>query len=211
MKTTEKDPLAGVRLRVGTVMVSTDVNGPGRRLVIWLQGCEFHCQGCFNPEFHDPAGGRTMSGREILAMADDDGRIEGLTFSGGEPFLQAGALARLAAAARRQGYSIVCYTGYTLVGIYSGKPEKGRQLLSQVDLLIDGLFDRKQQAALAWRGSANQRLHFLSSRYQNLRDLANGDRKRRVEVVLGDGSLAMTGIFPEEFWRRLQRKLESRV
>ena len=198
-----------INLRVGAVMVSTNVNGPGRRLVIWLQGCKFHCKGCFNPEFHDSNKGVTMSGRDILAMARMGGGIDGLTFSGGEPFLQAEPLGQLAMAARKEGFGIVCYTGYTLEEIQSGKPEGGLELLNQVDVLIDGLYLESEQAPLLWRGSRNQRVHFLTPRYRHLKPMVEKENRRHVEVITGKNSVAVTGIFPLEFWNRLRQKLKN--
>ena len=202
------DP-GNISLRVGAVMVSTNVNGPGRRLVIWLQGCEFHCKGCFNPEFHDRNMGMSMSGHDILAMARMDGGIEGLTFSGGEPFLQAEPLGQFAMAAREEGFGIVCYSGYSLEEIRSGKPDGGMELLNQVDLLIDGLYRENEQAPLIWRGSRNQRVHFLTSRYRHLEQMVEKENRRHVEVITGRDSVAVTGIFPLEFWNRLRQKLEN--
>ncbi len=58
------------KLRIGKFLVSSNVNGPGRRFVIWFQGCHFRCRGCFNPEFWTEDGGMLMSVEEIISHID---------------------------------------------------------------------------------------------------------------------------------------------
>ena len=83
-------------LNLAGFLARSGVNGPGIRAVVWVQGCPFRCKGCFNERFQpfSPATGipvDTLAGT-ILALPG----IDGVTFSGGEPFAQAGPLAELA-------------------------------------------------------------------------------------------------------------------
>lgn len=66
----------------------TFVNGPGERDIIWFQGCNLGCLGCFNPETWNFEGGEHYSVGDILDFI----KSPGLTISGGEPFLQADEL-----------------------------------------------------------------------------------------------------------------------
>ena len=90
--------------------------------------------------------------------------IEGVTFSGGEPFLQSDALAELAVRIKRadKNLSIICYTGYTyeeLTKIIESGVLSYFKLLSNVDYLIDGRFEQdKASLNCNWRGSTNQRI-----------------------------------------------------
>ena len=61
------------------------INGPGNRLVIWVQGCKFHCKGCFNPETHPYTKEHLMDINELAELINNDTTIEGITLSGGEP------------------------------------------------------------------------------------------------------------------------------
>ena len=74
-------------------------DGPGLRLVVFLQGCNFRCLYCANPDTIDACGGKPTPAEEILRMATDQkpffGRRGGVTFSGGEPTFQAAALVPL--------------------------------------------------------------------------------------------------------------------
>jgi anaerobic ribonucleoside-triphosphate reductase activating protein len=125
-------------LRIGKYLISTNVNGPGRRFVIWFQGCRFHCQGCFNPEFWDKSGGTIMTVEEIIAQIRACNDIEGVTFSGGEPLLQAQALIPLARWIKANGLSLFCYTGYRYEEI--SEIPYAQEALQFVDILIDGRF-----------------------------------------------------------------------
>ncbi|WP_295634833.1 anaerobic ribonucleoside-triphosphate reductase activating protein, partial [uncultured Intestinimonas sp.] len=134
-------------------------DGPGLRLTVFTQGCPHRCPGCHNPETWDPAGGREVPLEELEALLAADPLLQGLTLSGGEPFLQAGDCASLARRARRRGLDVWTYTGYR----YKDLAEAGRAdweaLLAATDVLVDGPFLQAQKSyAALFRGSDNQRL-----------------------------------------------------
>jgi len=107
---------------------------------------------------------RRVTAGDLLDMLVP-GTHEGICFSGGEPFLQADALAPLGERARRAGFGVVSYSGYTREELEAGDPAGSQRLLGMLDLLIDGPFIQEQAAVLLFRGSRNQRIHFLSPRY----------------------------------------------
>jgi anaerobic ribonucleoside-triphosphate reductase activating protein len=197
-------------LKIAATMVSTGVNGPGRRFVIWLQGCSIRCQGCFNPEFWDTRRGESLSVADLLARISSAPEVEGVTFTGGEPLEQAQALLPLAQAVQCQGLSIFCYTGYVYEDILQGKPPYAQELLRWVDILVDGPFQEEAQAPLLWRGSRNQQVHFLTDRYRHLAPLAEAIGCRQTEIQVGETDLNITGIFEKTFWQRLQNRLETK-
>ena len=146
-------------MRIANWISDSIVDGPGLRLTVFTQGCPHRCPGCHNPETWDPAGGREVPLEELEALLAGNPLLQGLTLSGGEPFLQAGDGASLARRARRRGLDVWTYTGYR----YEDLAEAGRAdweaLLAATDVLVDGPFvaARKSYAAL-FRGSDNQRL-----------------------------------------------------
>jgi anaerobic ribonucleoside-triphosphate reductase activating protein len=82
----------------------------------------------------------------------------GVTFSGGEPFAQAGEFARLARRLKELGYEVASYSGYTFEQLLEGSAEQ-KELLSTIDILIDGPFVQDQRSLeLNFRGSRNQRI-----------------------------------------------------
>ncbi|MDF2501050.1 MAG: pflA 3 [Anaerosporomusa subterranea] len=148
-------------LRIAGITRESVVDGPGMRFVIFTQGCPHNCPGCHNPETHDPTGGKLMDSTEIINMIEQAHLIRGVTFSGGEPFLQANALAEIAIAARRHGLDIVTYTGFLFEKLLerAATDTKVLALLTNTDILIDGPYKKEERdLRLAFRGSCNQRL-----------------------------------------------------
>lgn len=148
-------------LRVSGIVRESIADGPGLRFVIFAQGCPHKCPGCHNPETHDPSGGHTVRTEALLAQIRQNPLLSGVTFSGGEPFAQAGPLTNLACRVRALGKNVVVYTGYTLeqLLIMAGKDEACNSLLDQADTLIDGPYVHSlRDLDLPYRGSANQRI-----------------------------------------------------
>ncbi|MDL2214209.1 radical SAM protein [Clostridia bacterium OttesenSCG-928-O13] len=180
-------------LRVYRTLPTTAVDGPGLRYCLWVQGCPHRCPGCAAPETWPDTGGQMLPvadvAKEVLATKG----IEGITFLGGEPFAQAEPLARLASVLRREGLSVLTFTGYTLARLRACKDKGAAALLAQTDLLIDGPFVREQfDLSRPWVGSANQEYHFLTDRYgpAHLQSVTN-----KIEVrIAPDGSVLISGM-----------------
>ena len=148
-------------LRLAGIERESVVDGPGIRFVVFTQGCPHHCVGCHNPETHDPRGGYEMETESIFQQILQTRLIRGVTFSGGEPFLQAEVLAPLASRIREAGLNIVAYSGFCYEALLEKarrQPEVG-QFLQQINLLVDGPYRQEERdLRLAFRGSRNQRL-----------------------------------------------------
>ncbi len=136
------------------------VDGPGLRLAIYVQGCPHHCPGCHNPQTHPFEGGTKTDIAALLEMIRKNPLLDGVTFSGGEPFCQAQALAALGRHIRELGLNIITYTGYTFEYLLAHCEEDGiGELLAVTDYLVDGPFIEEQKSyQLHFRGSSNQRV-----------------------------------------------------
>lgn len=174
-------------LRIGAFSARALANGPGARATTWVQGCTRGCDGCFNPQFSDPDGGAVVSVAELAKEICATDGIEGVTFSGGEPFLQAPALAKLACAIRRErDFGVLCFTGFTLDELQASGLTGAQDLLAQIDILVDGAFVLAQAGSHLWRGSDNQRILFLTDRYEYLRSTVEALPSDIAVEVLGD-------------------------
>ena len=133
------------------------VDGPGFRTSIYCAGCRHARQGCHNPQSWDFGGGREMTTEEIMQTIESDPYTRGVTFSGGDPMYQAAGFAELARAIhRRTNKDVWCYTGFTFESLIS---DEQRELLSELDVLVDGPFIQSlRDESLLFRGSSNQRL-----------------------------------------------------
>jgi anaerobic ribonucleoside-triphosphate reductase activating protein len=149
------------KLRISGTIGDSIVDGPGLRYVIFTQGCPHHCKGCQNPQTHDLEGGYLADWETILAPLRENPLVFGVTFSGGEPFVQPEPLARLGREVKRLGKHLMIYTGYTYEQLLClGKEQPAvEELLELADLLVDGPYVEKQRdLTLPYRGSANQRV-----------------------------------------------------
>ena len=109
--------------------------------------------------------------------------VEGITISGGEPFLQAGALAELIRAVKRhRDIGVIVYTGFLYEEL--GTQECANELLELCDLIIDGPYIKELDDGKALRGSSNQRVIPLTDRYKEYLCLyGNGDRQTDIQVI----------------------------
>jgi anaerobic ribonucleoside-triphosphate reductase activating protein len=194
-------PAVFPRLNVAEVDVVAGAAGPGRRLVVWLQGCLKRCPGCANLPFLPEREASIVSWEDLAgALAS----VDGITLSGGEPVLQAEALLPLVGHVRSRGQTVVCYTGYTLEEL---RAENGvlTGFLDCVDLLIDGEYLREVPRAGVYRPSGNQRLHFLSGRIRE--DECVGAPETVIRI--GGQGVTATGTLPAEISRKLSAALAA--
>lgn len=138
------------------------VDGEGVRNSLYVSGCLFHCEGCYNQAtWSFKAGIPYTQELEEQIMADlAQPYVQGLTLLGGEPFLNTGILLPLVARVRQElpDKDIWCWSGYTWEELMLETDDK-LELLHQVDILVDGRFDlSKKDLLLQFRGSSNQRI-----------------------------------------------------
>lgn len=152
-------------MRLAGIITDSVVDGPGVRFVVFSQGCPHHCPACHNPETWDSKGGKEMTVKEVLKMLKKRLKyIRGITFSGGDPFLQAEEMAKLGIEAKKLGLDVVTYTGYRYEDLLSLDIPGSQELLEVTDILVDGPFiEELKDISLPFRGSSNQRLIDLSA------------------------------------------------
>lgn len=150
-------------LQVAGFLEHSTVNGTGFRSVLFVSGCHHHCLDCQNKEMQDFSYGEKTSIQTIYErILKNKPLLDGVTFSGGEPFEQSEALASLAKRLKQEGLSIWCYSGYTYETL-SNDPTK-LCLLKLIDVLVDGPFIKeKANSELKYRGSANQHIYALNN------------------------------------------------
>lgn len=196
----------GDYLNIGAWQEHSVVNGPGERFVLWLQGCPMRCPGCVNTEFLSFVKRKLVHVDEMVSRILAIHGIEGVTYTGGEPMMQAHGLALLSEKLQPHGLTIVCYTGYTLEALGARKDPWVERLLSYVDMIIDGPYVQEKAANLLWRGSSNQRIHFLTDAYRHLAEQVD-HRQAEIEFTIGSDGFITTGTWPQELLKRLEEKL----
>lgn len=171
----------------------SEVNGPGCRAVIWVQGCLRECPGCFNPESWSFEINQLVSVDSLAEKILSNPHNQGVTFSGGEPFWQAAALANLARKVKAAGLNVMSFSGFTLEQLQSEyAPAGSQELLEQLDILIDGPY--VQSLAInspdSPVSSSNQRVHVFNPALQDNISWASN----QIEIhIFKDGSRLVTG------------------
>lgn len=148
-------------LRVFRIYHNSVVEGPGRRSVVQVSGCEKRCTACFAVETWPLDSGVEMEVRKVVErVLDPIGEPrDGATVLGGEPFLQLEGLLDLMKALKRRGQHVTLYTGYTLEELTSRCDARVEEILTLTDILIDGPFVKElAENAGEWLGSTNQRV-----------------------------------------------------
>ena len=148
-------------LQVAGFVPESITDGPGIRFVVFCQGCVHHCPGCHNAQTWPFEGGRPWEPAAIFEKLRRDPLVRGVTFSGGEPFCQAGAFAELADMLKANRYEVAAYSGWTFEQLCEkakAEPDVAA-LLQKLDVLVDGRFEQEQLSLeLKFRGSRNQRI-----------------------------------------------------
>ena len=178
-------------LRVSHIEESTDLLGPYNRFVIWTHGCCFDCEGCLAT--NTKAG--SYHEINVLELADIIARgcCEGITVSGGEPFLQVTALLELIRTVKeKRDIGVIVYSGFTIDEIKFD--EEKRDLLNEIDVLIDGKYIKELDDGRAYVGSSNQVIHYLTSRYRIVGEEYYSRKKRRAEIKLTPSQAILIGV-----------------
>ncbi|MCU0570365.1 MAG: radical SAM protein [Oculatellaceae cyanobacterium Prado106] len=171
----------------------SEVNGPGCRAVIWVQGCLRECPSCFNPASWSFETNQLITVEHLAEKILSEPSHQGVTFSGGEPFWQAPALADLARRVKAAGLNVMSFTGFTLEQLQDPQGPAGAQdLLNQLDILIDGAYVESLaiHSPDSLVSSSNQRVHVFNPALQDQLTWASD----QIEIhVLKDGSRIVTG------------------
>ncbi len=190
-------------LNIASIVPRTRALGPGSRAAIWVQGCPLHCPGCLAPNWIPFVAAMQLTPQAVLERLDLND-ITGMTFSGGEPMEQASGLAALIRLARgKKELDLICFTGYRYERLLKNPPNKGvAELLSQVDVLVDGPFVQSLNDSVGLRGSSNQRVIHLTSRLKH-HDFES--QTRDVEISITNGELAFIGIPTPDILSAMER------
>ncbi len=195
-------------MRVNRIVSKTYAEGPGCRFCIWVQGCTHKCKGCFATHTWDVSGGTEFSVEEIIGQIEKvKDSICGVTFLGGEPFLQGQELALIGEYVHSIGKNVITFTGYKYSEL-SGLPVPGSsELIAVTDLLIDGKFDESlKDLSRPLVGSSNQNFVFLTDRISQQEMM---EYKNRFEIRVGsDGVVNINGMGDVQ---KLEEKFKQKI
>ena len=204
-------------MQIARILYPVKVLGPGNRIGIWVHGCRRACPGCANPELWEPDARKNISIEQIRKMVlsvAEKYPVEGITISGGEPFLQTNELAELVTMLQEYTEDILIFTGYERRVLLSRKKEKDatRYILDSIAVLVDGKYVEEKNDGHPLRGSANQRLYYRDEKVKTKYESYIEEQKREQYAQLfpaSDGTI-MVGIHRKEFQKKLDEKMQDR-
>lgn len=170
---------------------NTTLLGPYNRFVIWVHGCCFECPGCLAD--NTKKGPFTPVPISTLIEQVLVSNVEGITISGGEPFLQADVLNEFVLELRKKkDVGVIVYSGFTIEQLKMDLSKS--EFLSNVDILIDGQYKKELDDGRAYIGSANQRLFYLTDRYKEIGKEYYSGSKRKAEIKLTADQAILIGV-----------------
>jgi len=178
-------------INVAQIIGNSLVNGPGQRVVIWLQGCNIGCSGCYNTDLWSDKVKSLYSPHklfnEVMELVDDE--TQGITISGGEPTQQ--NLIDFLKLVNETHLDVIMFTGR----YYEDIIESHKDMLSMVDLLIAGPYIESKNLGLKpLLGSANQQIIYLTDRISKEEVLKYAGI---FEVTITDSEIMISG-FPDK-------------
>lgn len=178
-------------LKVSHMEEGTDLLGPYNRYVIWVHGCCFDCEGCLA---ENAKKGAYESVRvDALAQRIANSPCEGLTISGGEPFLQVPALLELLRTVKAiRDLGVIVYSGFTMDEIR--RDAERSSLLPFIDILIDGRYVKALDDGRAYVGSSNQTINYLTPRYADVGKAYYASFRRRAEIKFSATQVVLIGV-----------------
>ncbi len=198
-----------IKLRYCERIKETELLGPYKRSVIWVYGCCFDCEGCIAHNFR--YGSYCEEPPAETAQWFLSCGTEHLTVSGGEPFLQAEALAEVITLIKeKKDIGVIIYSGFTheeLLEKSRSEPQV-KALLSLCDILIDGRYIKELDDGIPYRGSSNQRIIQLTGRYKDqAEEYYRNTPGRRIEIALNNDKTMMIGVPSRDqaqIWQRIK-------
>ena len=189
-KTTICFPRSDVmNLRLYMVVPCSEVLGPYKRFIVWVQGCNKRCRGCIAKDSWALDGGELVEIDDLVQQILQQDAIEGITISGGEPFIQQGALRELIARIREhKDIGVIIYTGMKYDAI------KDTALAQSADIIIDGEYIEELNDNKSLRGSSNQNVICITNRYKSILNEYYGQPGRKIELIITNNGTQMVGI-----------------
>jgi len=178
-------------LNINSIELVSEIYGPGKRTVIWVQGCKIRCKGCWNTEMWSLKKNKLFKISNLVKLITSTSETEGITILGGEPLHQSKDLLKLVKKIKKLGYTVMLYTGYERNEIH--KPSQ-RDLCNMSDIIVYGRYiEEKRNIYLMWRGSSNQEIMYNTEKYKKYPTTDNN----YVEVIINkSGEITYLG-YPE--------------
>ena len=200
-------------MKISHYIERTSVLGPYLRSALWVHGCCFSCEGCLAREMNTGPF-KEITAEDLKDVFLNVADTEGITISGGEPFLQAEELATMLDGIKaKRNYGVIIYTGFLKEELEKNNDNGILRLLNHTDILIDGHYIQGLDDGKPYRGSSNQRILLLTDRYKAVFEgYYNGTDKRNIEIDVAKDNVYMVGVPSKngvEVWKQFKKKADG--
>ena len=197
-----------ILLNIAHILPFSEVNGPGKRTVIWVQGCTINCKGCFNQNFLPHTQKYLVSPEELaktILRLTQKHNCEGITLTGGEPFQQAEALNIFCDLIKSNGLSIVSFTGYNYSKLKRDENKNIQKLMEKIDILIAGPYRNNNSDQIrVWNANKDKDIIYLTEKYKN-----NSQKYENIELFMSEKDIEFTGFMEDEDKKFLENLFDS--
>lgn len=182
--------------------------GEGKRIGIWVQGCNLGCKGCVNQTLWNKDRGKSIAVIDVFNwLAPIQNEFDGITISGGEPFQQYEQLISFIHLVKtKTSLNVHCFSGYYLHELVELFPDKLFQ--KYIDTLVDGRYIQEQHHNLNIKGSANQTIYKFANGVPLIESKIKSSKKWSVKVDVNN-EIYMAGIPKQNELKNLCYNLES--
>ncbi|MFZ4437603.1 MAG: 4Fe-4S cluster-binding domain-containing protein [Syntrophales bacterium] len=178
--------------------------GPGRRIAVWVQGCQRRCQNCLSPEWQAIIPAHVWHIDDFKNMLAQQTEMSGLTVSGGEPMLQAAGLMKLWSGLKQSqpSWTLIVFSGFTRSEIIQGNDPARTAFLAEADAFIGGPYIDELNDGKDLKGSGNQEIFFKpDSKFDKFQQSLFFQTERHIEIRVGERDVFLVGIPPTDFHR----------
>ena len=201
-------------MQIGRILYPVRVLGPGNRIGIWVHGCKRACAGCANPELWKPDGRKEVPMEHLKKMLGsilEKHPVDGITISGGEPFLQTKELAELVMFLREYTTDILVFTGYERRTLLARKQEaeQTRYVLEHIAVLVDGKYIEEKNEGHPLRGSSNQKLYYRDETVKQQYEQYIQENQSAVQVFSVSDGTVLVGIHRRDFKEQMDKSMRE--
>lgn len=203
-------------MQIGRILYPVKVLGPGSRIGIWVHGCHRGCPGCANPELWEPDDRKDITMvrlQQLLSSILEKHPVDGVTISGGEPFLQTKELAELVCFLQKYTTDILVFTGYERRTLLARKKEEEqtRYVLEHISVLVDGQYREEKNDGHPLRGSSNQKFYYRNEAVKQQYETYCREQEKKQSVQLfptSDGTV-LVGIHRRDFKEQMEKNMRE--
>ena len=192
-------------MNLARILYPVKVLGPGSRIGLWLCGCSRACKGCSNPELWKKRPEFEISVSEAFSMIHriaDFNKVDGFTFSGGEPMDQAADVAEIIRLVKTISDDILIYSGYCIEELRAGNDTETHFILDEAAVIIDGRYIEELNDGAVLRGSSNQRINIINPKYYNRYQQYIAETHNQIQNFTTSNGIISVGIH-HKGWRSI--------